>query len=133
VDANAHVEIDAVAVLHFGRERLHLALDGEPRGDGPARRILQRQGRAEERHHPVAEELVDRSLVVVDLAEDQGEAAVHELVHHLGAHSLGQVRGVDEVAKEHRHVLALAFERGACLQDAIGQVLRRVGTRVGRR
>ena len=46
--------------------------------------ILVRDRGAEERHHAVAQELVDRALVAVDDAEDHLEAAVHDLVDLFG-------------------------------------------------
>jgi hypothetical protein len=46
--------------------------------------ILVRDRCAEQRHQPVAEELVDCSLVAVDLGQHQLEGPVHELVNILG-------------------------------------------------
>ena len=46
--------------------------------------VLVGDRRAEERHHAVAEELVDGALVRVDGGEDDLEASVHDLVDVLG-------------------------------------------------
>ena len=54
------------------------------------------------------------------------EAAVHERVQLLRIDPLGDRREADDVGEEHRHVLALALDRGARAQDAVGEVLRRV-------
>ena len=54
--------------------------------------VLVRDGRAEQRHDPVAEELVDRALVAVHLGQHQLEGARHEAVDVLGVEPLGERR-----------------------------------------
>ena len=91
--------------------------------------ILVREGRAEERHEAVAEELVDRALVAMHLGEGGLEEGIHENVHSLRPEPLGQRRGADQVAEEHGDGFALAFQRAPGGEDPLGEVPRRVGGR----
>ena len=54
-------------------------MDGERGVDGAERMILQRDGGAEQRHQPIAEELVHRALVAVDGLGHEPQDAVHDL------------------------------------------------------
>ena len=66
-------------------------------------------GRPEQGHEAVAQELVDRPLVAVDLGEGQLEEPVEQQVHGLGPQPLGQRRRAHEVAEEDGDLLALAL------------------------
>ena len=79
--------------------------------NGAARVVLVRDGRAEQRHDAVAEELVDGALVAVDLGQHQLESAAHERMHFLRVEPLGQRGEARHVHEQHRDLLALAFER----------------------
>ena len=68
----------------LGLVGLERARDAERGVDGPARVVLVRDGRAEQRHDAVAEELVDRALVAVHLGQHEIEGAAHEPVDFLG-------------------------------------------------
>ena len=127
VDADAHAEIDAVRVGELLAQRLERALHAERSQHGAPRRVLERDRRAEDRHDAVAGELVHRALVAMDLVEQQREAAVHHRVQLLRTEALGDRRRIDQIGEEHGHVLALALERRARAQDALGEVLRCVG------
>ena len=70
--------------------------------------------------------MVDRALEAVHLCQRDLEERIEHTVHALGTEPLGQWRRIGDVAKQHRHLLAFAFERAARVQDAIGQVPRRV-------
>ena len=83
-------------------------------------------GRTEERHEAVAEELVDGPLVAVDLGEHQLEGAVHELVDVLGVEALREGGESRDVHEEHGDELALAFEGALGGEDLLGKVLGRV-------
>jgi hypothetical protein len=67
----------------------------------------------------------------VDLIQRQLEETAQEGVHPLGAKALGQWCGVRNVAKEDRHLLALALEGARQIQDLLGQVLGGVGAEGG--
>jgi hypothetical protein len=54
------------------------------------------------------------------------QCPVHQLVHVLGVEPFGQPRRLDDIDEQHRHELALAFERRPGGQDLLGQIPRRV-------
>ncbi len=74
----------AVRAREVLAERPQRRLDGQRRAQCAVRVILVGDGRAEESHHAVAQELVDRPVVAMDRAQDQGEGPVHDAVHLLG-------------------------------------------------
>src|SRR5262249_7168801 len=68
----------------------------------------------------------DGALVAVDFAEAHLEEPFQQTVHRFGPEDLGEWRRIGEVAEENRHLLALAFEGVARVQDALGQIGRRI-------
>src|SRR5207249_758627 len=107
-------------------DAVSLAADAERGAHRALRRILVRQRRTEERHQPVAREVGDDTLELVDLATYDLEVAVEQLRVVLGIEARGDRRGSDEVAEEHRHLLTLTRDgtpRGA---DLVGQTRRNV-------
>ncbi len=132
-DHGTRVETDPDAHLH---STLTSELLGQPAdrlldGEGGLRRasrvVLEGNGRAEERHEPVAEKLVHGALVPVHSLGHQPERAVEQLVHPLRVEPLGKPRGLGDVHEEHRDLLALALQRAFGGEDLLGQVLRSVG------
>src|SRR2546421_5886715 len=91
--------------------------------------VLVRDRRAEEGHEPVAQELVHGALEAVDLGEHQLERAVDERVHVLGIERFRDGREAGGIGEEHADLLALARERGAVLQDALGEMRGGVSSR----
>ena len=64
-------------------------------------------------HEAVAEELVDRAPVALDLGDRELEEAAQKPLHVLGAPALGERGRADDVAEEDRDGLVLALgERG---------------------
>ena len=117
---------DALRVL---RDRL---LHPQRRVARPHRVILVGERRAEERHDPVAHDLVDRALVAVDGLHHALEHGIEELARLLGVAVGEQLHRALEVGEEHGDLLALAFERGLRGEDLLGEVLGGVRLR-GRR
>src|SRR5438045_835228 len=76
VDADAHADVVAVAADRVA--------DRERSADGALRVVLARHGRAEERHHRIADELLDRAAVALELAADALPEAVEQPPHVLG-------------------------------------------------
>ena len=87
--------------------------------------------RAEQCHHAIAEELVDRALVTMDGAQDHLEGAVHDLVDLFWVQVRGHGREAGDVREEHGHLLALPFHRAPGREDLLSKVPGRV--RLGRR
>ena len=92
---------------------LEAVLDGELAdregcADRPFGIVLVRDRSAEERHHRVADELLDRAAVVLELRADPGVVGAQDRLDVLRVERL-RLRGEpDEVAEEHAHDLALA-------------------------
>jgi hypothetical protein len=89
--------------------------------------VLVRDGRAEERHDPVAHHLVHGSLVAVDRLHHAFEHRVEELARLLGVAVGKQLHRALEIGKQHGDLLALPFERAPRGQDLLGEVLGGVG------
>jgi hypothetical protein len=78
----------------------------------PHRVILVSQRRAKQRHDPVAHHLVDGALVAVDGFHHVLEHGVEEPARLLWIAVGQQLHRALQVGEEHRHLLALALERG---------------------
>ena len=72
--------------------------------------VLVGEGRAEERHDPVAHHLVDGALVAMHRLHHPLEHRVEELARLLGVAVGQQLHRALEVGEEHGDLLALAFE-----------------------
>jgi hypothetical protein len=127
VEPHAHLELDASLGAQVVAVRGERPLEAEGRVDRAQRVVLMGDGRAEQRHEPVAEELIDGTLVAVNLAEHQLEGTVHESVDVLGIEPFGQRGEAGDVDEEHGDEFALTFERGPRGEDLLSQVLRGVG------
>ena len=112
-----HPEADTAAPLQFVPVALEGPLNAERGMHRALRMIFVSDGRPEERHDAVAEELVDRALVAMDLGQHQLEGASHEPVDVLRIQSLGHRGEARHVDKEHRDLFALAFEGALRGQD----------------
>jgi hypothetical protein len=91
--------------------------------------VLVSDGRAEQRHEAVTQELIHRALVAVHLGERPLEEPAEQHVHAVRAQPLRQRGGADEIAEEHGDGLSLALHRAARGEDLLGEVAR--GIRIG--
>ena len=112
---------------HGHRVRLDRASDVERGQYRPARVVLVRDRRAEQRHEAVAQELIDGALVAMDLGQRAVEEAAQQRVHLVGAETLGERRRADDIAEEHGHRLALALQGAARREDLLDEMPGRVG------
>ena len=110
---------------HFVGQWLEPALDREGGPERPLGVTLVRDRHPEQRHHPVAEELVNRPFVAVHLVQDQLEDAVHDGADVFGVELFRHRREARHVREQDRHLLALAFEGGLRVQNSVGEVLGR--------
>ena len=129
--------VDARAVaanlLGVASDRVLHAQRGVARPHGV---ILVGDRRAEQRHDPVAHDLVDRALVAVDGLHHALEDGIEELAGLLWVPIGQELHRALEVGEQHRDLLALAFEGGLRGEDLLGEVLRGVvsgGPEAGRR
>jgi hypothetical protein len=74
--------------------------------------VLVGERRAEERHDPVAHDLVDGALVAVDGLHHPLEDGIESLRRLLGIAVGEELHRALEVGEEHGDLLALAFEGG---------------------
>src|SRR5215813_6166448 len=84
------------------------------------------QRRAEQRHDPITHHLVHRALVPVHRVHHQLEHRVENLSRLLGIAVRDQLHRALEIGKEHRDLLALAFEGALGCEDPLSEMLRRV-------
>jgi hypothetical protein len=85
-----------------------------------------RERGAEQRHDPVAHDLVDSPLVPVHGLHHAFENGVEQLARLFGVPVREQLHRALQVGEQHRDLLALAFEGGPRGQDLLGEVLRSV-------
>jgi hypothetical protein len=95
---------DADAYLELAIFGIPLA-DRECRSYGALGIVLVRDRRAEERHHGVSDELLDRAPEALEVSTDALVVPGEERAHVLRVHPLGLRRGADEVAEEDGHYL----------------------------
>jgi hypothetical protein len=91
--------------------------------------VLVRDRRSEERHDPVAHDLVHRALVAMDGVHHELEDRVEQLARLLGVPVGDQLHRALEVGEEHGDLFPLALEGGLGGEDPLGEVLRRVALR----
>ena len=127
VQADPDADGDAFLAAHAFGVSLHGLLHPERRIARPHGVIFMGERRAEERHDPVAHDLVDRAFVAVDGLHHPFEDGIENLARLLGVAVGEQLHGALEVSEEDRDLLALAFQGGFGRQDLLGEVLRGVG------
>jgi hypothetical protein len=129
IEPHPHAERHGLARLERQRPVGHGAGNSEGGERGAPGMVLVGDGRAEERHEAVAQELVHRAFVAVHLRQGELEEAAQEVVHQVGAEALGEGGGAHEIAEEHGHRLALALQHRVRGEDLVGEVARRVDFR----
>ena len=127
IQPDPDVNGDAVGSPHALGVLFHGLLHGEGGVACAHRVVFVRDRRAEERHDAVAHHLVDRAFVPVDGAHHQLEHRIEQPPRFFGIAVGEQLHRAFQIGEKHGDLLALAFERGLRGQDALGEVLRRVG------
>ena len=82
--------------------------DGERRAHGPLGVVLVGGRRPEERHHGIADELLDRAAVALELGADARVVGTEDRLDVLRVERLRPRREAHEVAEDDRDDLALA-------------------------
>ena len=101
--------------------RIRLARDVADRKgcpNGPLRIVLVHDGRTEHRHDRVADELLDRAAVSLQLGPDACVMRCQNSAHVFRVASLGRRRRADEVGEDDRDDLALLAADGRCERRA---------------
>jgi hypothetical protein len=88
-------------------------------GHRPAGGVLMGDGRTEEGHQPVAQEVAHRAFVTVHCFDHASNAALRERVHRLRIEPLAERCRTGGVDKQHGHGAALAFESRPVAQDLL--------------
>ena len=119
IESHAHGETQLPGAAQLLREASQLLADVERRVAGPLRVVLVRDRRAEEGHHAIARELVDRSLEAMDAVGEDAEEPVEHAVPLLGADARGEVHRLLHVGEEDRDLLALALDAAPRGEDPL--------------
>ena len=130
VQAHADLHLDALRPAQLLRVPADRVVHAERRIARAHRVILVRKRRAEERHDPVAHHLVHRALVAMHRVHHVREDGIENLARFLGIAVGEQLHRSLQVGEEDGDQLALALQRRFGREDAIREMLRRVG--VGR-
>ena len=91
--------------------------------------VFMGNGGAKQGHNAVAQHLVHRALVAVHRVHHAVNGRVEELLGGFGVEVLDELGGVFDVGKQHRDLLAFAFEGSAGGKNLLGQMQRGVGWR----
>ncbi len=110
-------ELHPVAPRQLRGQPGHLALELEHRQARAPRVVLVRERRAEDRQQAVTGELVDGPLERMDRGRGDPQEAIEDKAPALGVQRAGQLHRADDVGVHHRHLLALALDPRALLQD----------------
>ena len=89
--------------------------------------VLVGNGGAKQGHNAIAEHLVDGALEAVHGVHHALDRRIEELLGGFGIEVPDEFRRVLEVGKEHRDLLAFAFQGTAGGQDLLGEIGGRVG------
>ena len=127
VEAHPDPDAEPFEPLHLVGPAAHAVLHAQGGVAGADGVVLVGQRRAEERHDPVAHDLVHGALVPVDGLQHALEDRVEQVPRVLGITVGQELHRALEVGEEDGHLLALALERRARREDLLDEVPRRVG------
>src|SRR5262249_17065865 len=121
------LEGDALGPLDLHSILLYRGLHGQGSITGPHRMIFMGYGRPEQRHDPIAHDLVHGPLIAMDRRHHAFQDRIEELPSLLRVAVGEEFHGAFEIGKQHGHLLALAFEGAFGRQDLLGEIGRSVG------
>ncbi len=84
--------------------------------------ILVGQWRAEDRHDAVAQQPVDRTLIVMDGFNHLLEHGVEDRLRALGIAAVDQLQRTGDVGEQHADLLSLALDLGSGGEDSLRQM-----------
>ena len=110
VEAHAHAQLQAPGAAHLLGIGAHGRLHGQGGIAGAQGVVFVGNGGAKQGHNAVAEHLIHRALEAVHGVHHEVEGGIEELLGGFGIEAADEFRRVLEVGKEHRDLLALAFQ-----------------------
>ena len=129
VQPDTDLDLDAMRAPRARRVRSHGFLHPERGIARPHGMVLVRDRGAEERHDPVAHDLVDGAFEAMDGRHHQLEDRIEDRARIFRITIGEQLHRALQIGEEHGHPLALSLQRRPRRQDALGQMLR--GVRLG--
>jgi hypothetical protein len=129
IEPRANLHRSAARALHLVRVQGHPSLHPQGGVAGAHGMVLVRDRRPEQRHDPVAHDLIHRALVAVDGLHHPFQDGVEKLPGLLRIAVGQQLHRALEVGEQHRDLLALAFQGTLGGEDLLGEVLGSVGLR----
>ena len=91
--------------------------------------VFVRQRRPEQRHDAITEHLVHRALIAVHSFHHGVQDRVQDSPSLFRVETLDQLRRAFDISKEHRDLLAFAFQGATGGKNLFGKVWRGVGER----
>ncbi len=129
VEADADLHGHAMGAAHLLGIAAHRGLHGQGRIAGPHGMVFMRKRRPKQGHDAIAHDLVHRAFVAVHGLHHALQHGIEELPGLLRVAVGQEFHRAFEVGKQHRDLLALAFQGAAGGEDFLGEIRRRVGER----
>ena len=126
VEPDPDRELEAVCALELFPKDGDVPLHLEGREAGAARMILVSDRSAEDRHDPVAREVVDVSLEVVDAVGEEPEEAVHDRAPVLGIDPPCELHRVDQIGEQDGDLLSLSLHPCPICANPVREVSGRI-------
>ena len=114
IEANPQLQFDTVAALDLFGKPLRLVLHTQRRQAGANGVVLQRNGRTEDSHDPVAGETADRAAKVLHHHGSPINQLGHDLAQPLCTDRRCDLHRVHHVGEQHRDLLVLRRSGGLC-------------------
>jgi hypothetical protein len=121
IQPDANLDGHAFGALDLGGILLDRRLHGEGRIARPHGMIFMGDRRAKQGHNPITHDLIDSAFIAVDRVHHALKDGVEELAGFFRSSVGQQLHGAFEIGKEHRHLLALAFQGGLGGENFLGQ------------
>ena len=129
VEPDAHLHRQAVGAAHLFGIAAQGVLHGQRGITGACGVVFVGQRRPEQRHDAITEHLVHRTLIAVHGLHHGVQGRVQDGPGLFRVEVADQLRRALEVGKQHRDLLALAFQGAFGGQDLLGEIGGRVGER----
>ena len=122
VEPHAHAQLQATGAAYLFGIVLHRRLHRQGGIAGAQGVVFVGNGGAKQGHDAVAQHLVHRALEAVHGVHHAVDGWIEELLGGFRVEVADELRGVFEIGKEHRDLLALAFQGRAGGEDFLGQI-----------